>query len=610
MKKSALRASVLALFLMVALLLTSCAPSYSKMNLSKHVTLEESDYKGLAPEVDRVIISDSDVTKAILGFRYDKKTAATGDYAAQNPVSIYDELGILYEAVDSEGNVVETNITWDRSSTASAAYTLPIGTLLGLGYERHEEGTLLRHLEDLFLTDALKAYDYKVDGRVQTEDEDGKLSNEINLDKTSVVYVGYTSDLTGYSKGFVKLDLTEYDLANPKGNDFNEAIALGLLQLYREGDENKLTVNAKKSKNIYINPADDSIIRTDGSNFLDYTYTDDAGASKTFQISATVYGAFQLNQFDYNATALETTFTYPDDAEGTYSKDGSSTAIKNVEVTVRVYVLAAKSYIYPDYDDAFITETMGFTSADGKTGDALKAEYEASVKNDLQTKENEKADKAATDVILDLFMDKLKDEDFNLPKQKVKAFVRDSMDNLRYEYDTSYKSYFKTFEDFAIKYCYFETATGSLNNGAPQSIYTLYKGNFSTYAKAHKDGVSPLTSESTAGYSLKDVKAELTRQAEAVVKEEVALRRLAEVLNVTFTAEEFSTYVEKLYKQEVPEDSRESITLNYFIEIFGRENFEGALLKTKLDDALFALNKDTVVYKDKTSAGEAISDGE
>lgn len=613
MKKSVLRLSILALFLLSAVLLTSCGQSYSKMNISKHCFLDEADYTALAPEVDKVIISDEDVDKAILDYRFQNRKEKEGDYPYQNPVQMYDQLGILYEATDADGNIVESNMAWDRSASATAQYTLPSGTLLYLGYQKHAEGSLLAFLENKFLNDGVKAYDHKVDGRVQTKDEDGKLSSAMHLDKTSVVYVGYTSDLADKKKGFIMLDLTEFDPENVKGDSFEEAVALGLLQLFSDVDaDNKLTVDSVNSKVIYVNQE-----KTDGSNWLSYPYTDDAGNDVKFTVNATVYGAFQLDQLSYNATVFETPFTYPEDAEGTYVKGEESVDKKNVDVTVKVYVLGAADYTYPEYTDSFITETMKFTSADSKTGDALKAEYEAYVKSDLQAKEDQKAADAATKVIFDTFMEGLTDENFKLPGAKVRAYVRETLDNLRYLYDSYsftygsstyyYRSLFKSFEEFAVKYAYFQTATGVagagsayLEENSTYSLYTIYGGSFDNYAISR----SAFKSESTAGYKMSNVREELTRQGQELVKKELALRRVAELLGVSVTAEEFDTYVNKLYNQEIKkEEDKLAMPLNAYIEYYGRDNLEGALLKTKVDAKLFELNKDTVVYNEINSDG-------
>ncbi len=617
MKKSVLRLSVLALFVLAAMLLTSCGQSYSKMNVSKYCFLDEDDYTALAPEVDKVIISDEDTASAILDYRFQNRKEKEGDYPYQNPVQLYDQLGILYEAVDADGNVVESNMAWNRSASASAEYSLPSGTLLYLGYQKHVEGSLLAFLADKFLTDGIKAYDHKVDGKVQTKSEDGKISGAMNIDKTSVVYVGYTSDLTGKSKDFIMLDLTEFDPENVKGDSFEEALALGLLQLYADDESaTKLTVDSKAAKIIYVNQE-----KTDGSNCLAYPYTDDAGNTVAFTINATVYGAWQLDQLGYNATVFETDFTYPEDAEGTYVKGEESVDKKNVDVTVKVYVLGAADYTYPEYDDTFITETMKFASADGKTGDDLKAEYEAFVKSDLQSKENDKAAKAATAIIFDTFMKGLTDENFKLPGAKVRAYVRETKDNLRYLYDSYsftyssktyyYRTLFKSFEEFAVKYAFFTTATGVAASGSSYleenstySLYTIYGGSFDNYAISR----SAFKSESTAGYTMKNVSEELTRQGQELVKKELALRRVAELLGISITTEEFNTYVEKLYNQEIKTESdKKAMPLAYYIEYYGRDNLEGALLKTKVEAKLFELNKDTVVYNEIDSKGNDLT---
>ena len=89
-----------------------------------------------------------------------------------------------------------------------------------------------------------------------------------------------------------------------------------------------------------------------------------------------------------------------------------------------------------------------------------------------------------------------------------------------------------------------------------------------------------------------------------LVKKELALRRVAELLGVSVTAEEFDTYVNKLYNQEIKkEEDKLAMPLNAYIEYYGRDNLEGALLKTKVDAKLFELNKDTVVYNEINSDG-------
>ena len=162
-----------------------------------------------------------------------------------------------------------------------------------------------------------------------------------------------------------------------------------------------------------------------------------------------------------------------------------------------------------------------------------------------------------------------------------------------------------------MKYAFFKTATGVAGSGSSYleenstySLYTIYGGSFDNYAISR----AAFKSESTAGYKMKQVNEELTRQGQELVKKELALRRVAELLGVSITTEEFNTYVEKLYNQEIKSESdKKAMPLATYIEYYGRDNLEGALLKTKVEAKLFELNKTTVVYNEIDSKGNDLT---
>lgn len=589
MRRSFTRITLVALLLLSAVLLSSCAFSFLKADMTKYIRIDESDYIGLTPTVDRAIINKdtdkvNDVWNKILALRTAK--AEKGETLQSGAVSEFDQVGVYIWNIDSEGNVVATNMGYvekNKDDSSSETSGKPGYQLIKIGYGEESEAFNAAVADMLYKVDEKGniTAEYVNQHRLIWLDEQDK-----ELDAHSFVYVTYSTASASFSsqsktsKQLINLDWWGKQEAG--ADKFYEAVARGLAKL---GEDGKLKVRPNSSYTIHVLPVGSTPEKEEEADSVNLFYNCGAkdGEPESFDIKVTVHaGMLPYNSGEGEYRDLSTVYKYGEKASGTYTTlDGKTKKVSEAgDTTIYIYTMERTSYTVPAYDDAFINGE-GFT-ADGKTGDELKAAFEKHLKEELQKIQDEKAEKAAKEALFEAFAKNLTDADYTVPEKEVKAYQKEQMDGLKYYYYTFYNGIYQqiydTFEKFASSQLGLpsESNMTTIKNKLWENGVATVKHKLQIFGLAQALGVADPTD------------AEIYDRARTLLVEE---------LNASNSS---STDTDK--KVYTKEDISDAAAKKAAEESYGKDNLAGAILYEKVIDILYEKNRENVKWNDVTTA--------
>ena len=487
MKKTKRFIGVTALLLAALMLFSSCAITYRDVDSSEYVKLADGfDFKNfkLSTETEKMIVTDDDVkvhiNKELFALREAVKNSnGDPDVNQVGEYNKYDVLTIRTILYDKSGNLVKDGFVLGSKADPANDGTIVLGSeqALYLGYGVGINQGLLEKLEnDMFLAPetALLAENQHV------------IYNNVGSVKAGALgmmpAVGYVTYSTTYTSGTnnthdgnkvttvspMHFDKIAADIAadGVGTNSYDEVIYLGLKALIEQQKDiegKQIMPSLTKELNIAVYPTataiPDEAVKDENNVAIQYDI-DFADTTKLDYKKGTVKVKLQGTvDFTDSATApsaFVTTYTYPDDATGTYTVGSEKKDLKGTECTVYTYVVERAPYTRPDYNAATVKEKLGFTTE--STDDAtVVAEYEASIKSRLQKACDALAEEEVKQVLLaQILANTTLLED---PVRNIKNYVNGVIDQAKEQYhaggyrdkvNASGEYVYDDFEDFLI----------------------------------------------------------------------------------------------------------------------------------------------------------------
>lgn len=487
MKKTRRFIGVTALLLAALMLFSSCAITYRDVNSSEYVKLADGfDFKNfkLSTETEKMIVTDEDVkvhiNKALFALREAVKNS-NGDPDVNQPGAYnkYDVLTIRTILYDKSGNLVKDGFVLGSKADPANDGTIVLGSeqALYLGYGAGINQDLLAKLEDEMFehpTSVLLAENQHVVYNNVGSMKAGALGlmPAVGYVTYSTTYTSSTGNTHDGSKittvSPMHFDKIAADIAadGVGTNSYDEVVYLGLKALIEQQknvDGKQVTPSFTKELSIAVYPTATEIpdnAAKDESNvaiqydidFADTTKLD----YKTGVVKVKLQGTVDFTDKSTAPSAFVTTYTYPDDATGTYTVGSEKKDLKGTECTVYTYVIERAPYSRPDYNAATVKEKLDFATE--STDDAtVIAEYEASIKSRLQKACDALAEEEVKKVLLaQILANTTLLED---PVRNIKNYVNGVIDQAKEQYhaggyrdkvNASGEYVYDDFEDFLI----------------------------------------------------------------------------------------------------------------------------------------------------------------
>lgn len=477
MKKTTKILSAVALLLAALMLFSACSISYRTADTADYIQIAENAYRAVTLAIDKMVVDADDVKQFINDLRYQNKKVIKSSSDTNAPyvtgaVAAYDVLSLRYLMYDEEGNLVAHNFSIDSKQSGSSKLVLLQGTSLPIGFWPIGDPSSLNEGLDAWFEEQIFG-----DGSAPADYPSHVIGSNLLGDAATgitelpeILFCTFkssysTTGTTGDSATTVTpLHITKLlEQAKAGGtNSYNQAIALGLEQVitklkageYAEGA--KLKPGSKITINVYPNESDipeGAAYEVDNAHIvykMDFSNVKTGTSYDKGKIELTVSG---VSTPDTGASALKPagTYTYPSDATGKYKTEkGDSHDIKDTKCTAYIFFEERVGYEYPAYNAEFIKTTAGFASH--KTDEAeLKAEYEESVRKDLQEDCDLTAKKKAMSRLWDTAVKNT--TLVKTPTANVKAYQKNELNYYKYlYYDYGYgnSGYYDDFEDFVV----------------------------------------------------------------------------------------------------------------------------------------------------------------
>lgn len=368
-------------------------------DLSKYITLSESDYKSFHVNDVFYEISDFDVDVEILKLLYSnrgKTPLYDGKYYRNKVVSAGDEAFIYYRGYTVDENGVETDFDGGCNFFSGSAYQLGIGSGGFVpGFELGLVGVLPGDYETLDIIDS---------GKVRDGD---------------VVFLTYTviSPDKNESKTSARIDLSREDIDDIYGDGFREFLLGG----------------ADGSKPITI-----------GEGIL---------GTRIFPVdngSATYY--------NMKVTGVMREESDPITIDVRFPSDYKEASLRGKWVKFDVYVEKVQYYEAPEYNDAFVTDTLKITDETllGIEGEGSAEKYRELIRAELVAEYEETRLSVIEEAFWDYIVGKVTVKE--LPETLVQRFYNEYYTELSTQH-AYYQSYYPDLESFGRAYYSIEDPT-------------------------------------------------------------------------------------------------------------------------------------------------------
>lgn len=365
---------------------------YLRSDLSKYISLSESDYKGFDVELGFFTDEEADTERKIMQLLYAHKSlnpVNKGADVLKVPVSLGDTVYIYYRGYTVDENGRQTELD-SSSNMLDERYPLGIGSLTFIpGFEEKLIGALpLEHKLDV-ATDRFES------GYVLRDD---------------VIYLDYTAIL-------------------PDGG----------------------TVNSKNERIDLSDPLTDLFF---GEGFCEYFSSSninigsEISGEKTFSVSdgTAVYLDMKVN---YAIRCKNEPLT----VDVRFPFDYTEASLRGKEVKFDVYFSHTVDYDVPEYNSDFVTETLKISSdtLGGYKGADMAEKYRAFVLESVKKEYDTRCETLAEELIWDAFKEKA--ELIKLPEEEVSEVYEEIYYSLYSEYYTYFSAKFASFDDY-VRYYY------------------------------------------------------------------------------------------------------------------------------------------------------------
>ena len=494
MKKTKRLVSVLALLLASLMLFSSCAISYKNADPAEYVQFVEGfDFKNftMTGKVDQMVVKDEDVTvhinQLLFALREAVKTSdGKADVNQPGKYNKYDILTIRTVLYDKDGNLITHDLAVNSKTPTADDNTVTLNAeqALYLGYGDGINTDLLAALEKaMYPGEDLLFQNHRV-----AYNNIGGIKGGALEKMPAIGYVTYSTSYIGSSNSAVTgggkastptpVHFEKIEKGSVSKDSYEEAIYLGIKELVTRlaETENKLTASATKDLTIKVYPVENGV-PTDAKFEADATaiaYDLNFGGTDAPDEGTIVVKLRGTLDFTLDAEtpgAFVTTYTYPEDATGTYDakeldENGALKTVKKdlkgTECSVYVYVIERAPYTRPDYNAETVKTKLNFET--DKTEDAeVIAEYEASVKSELQEKCDAQTKQKAKDALREALL--AKTTLIKEPVRNIENYVKEVIDDAKSVYygngydtkkNTAGEYVYDDFEDYLVS-IYFPT---------------------------------------------------------------------------------------------------------------------------------------------------------
>ena len=615
MKKTRKILSLVALLLASVTLFTACGVNYRTADAADYVTIGEKGYKNVALSVNKTIITERDIDKALFALRFENKTEIKED-ATDGKVKQYDVVDLRLAIYDDKKNLVFSQFGIDatkyneKDSNKKPLYTVaPVGGLslaIGYGEFAHKEITLdsgskltlpvefLKGLENALYPSenaGLKAEDHQIKGLWKDKEK-----TQVAVD-TPVPYLdgfftvtytpGYEKDGVtnpGTSTGPVTIDTYMYEGKEQGTNSYTEAIYLGLAKyaekhdLYCKGNGSPILIHVVPTASTEALPEGDasSVYIKYDLDFEDPKKTNyKAGTISTSLVFAYIIhdtageGAAEplLAKPIPGADGKELTWTPGSTYEGEYKSGTTTEKMAGKTFTVRAYIEKRTAYDFAteDADVAkLIKEKGGHDHIEGLTG--TDADVISKYRDHLMEEMQEAADEDARLTAMTLLWQqavKLSSADGKKSSHSfAKAYRNDEVEYLKYlYYDMGYSGRYDSFKEFAVSYA----------NMGYDSHYTAL---LESYLTPDKDGKYKLPLEkndkgentrASIKAAYKQLESIFYQEGLKVAKERALTYLLADLLGVRLDEDALQAKLDEAVKKkndETKETIRDTVTVD------------------------------------------------
>ena len=614
MKRTRKFLSAIALILVMATFLTSCAVNYATADLSKYVSVTESTYNGVKVDVDKTVYAQEVILQQVWNSLRSVKTAEDGtklEGMFNGTVEKFDTVNYYHYAIDKDGNVVHTSIYRDEEGNMETE-------TLNVGYGTNKE--LFKDIEKMIYDttdpDNIIAVDIKDHlGMYETE-------KSVAIPKNAIWFIAdaasskANSTLPGTwkkSQEFIVNVMQYLDKEEQGKNDYLEAIALGFAHAAEiaDGSEDKPGAKIGTLKTIRVYPtAYEGEMEADSASGVSIRYdidfdTVDGKEYDQGVITVNTEAAFYMAKGNgasegYEATPISFTYTFPESYTAKYTlADGKTQkTVGGTETTMYIYLVSRTAYTMPEYNPttdeektALVEAIKGVFKSDLTDVDELKAAYETSVREKLEHEFVHEAETAARQSIWDAVVSgaTVVDPANPVPKANVDAYVRAAKNNIKYYYSS------------VGQYTY--DKSGSLVYVTPKSlgIYKSYKD----YAVAMYSTDEEYKNQTVKTFD--DVEAILRNEGTQAVKEMMLAYVIAEKLGLSVSeelynetvAERAAEWIKEIQEQEkASAGMHREYTVKDYVDSVGEDNIRGGILIEMVKDKLYEMNKSGVTYKE------------
>ena len=444
-------------------------------NLSKYVSISKGDYTGISVEVSGIDpVQDFDVENAILQAlckNKDKEPLFGGVYMRNQTLTAGDVVLLHYRGYtlgkDGRPDYFDGGCNFSSDSSElelGSGGFVPLFELNLIGknakdyssFKKVESVGAIGENDKIFISYVRELNDGAVSGTKCAAIDLSLGREEIDKQYGTLFY----GSIVGQQYG----SIPDFNVETDNGGEVFKDV-----KVYRatgEGDVIQLTYSAYyfdggvvSSKSEIIDLSDPTIDEIYGEGFREFFTSgkapigtkalNESGKSATLNTKA---AEDEINAFyDLTVSYVYDLGDNPLTIEAYFPLDYQEPTLAGKTAYFDVYIEKALIYDTPEYNDAFITDTLKLTAEDLKDyeGDTLTEKYTAKLKADLEEKYQENVDAAVDEKLWEIFNKKA------TVKKLPETDVRDYYDRYYSEIETqfqSYQSYYQSIDAFAREY--------------------------------------------------------------------------------------------------------------------------------------------------------------
>ena len=379
---------------------------YMKTNLKKYVTVSADLYNGYEVTINIPAVADKDIENEIIKVLCQNKITPDGPVTEKTNVvlSAGDIANIYYRGYTKGEDGKKNYFDGGCNFTDSSSYALELGS--GSFIPGFEQNLIGKNQND-------HASFTKLDSGMITGTEIISLTYSVNQAD------GFTKLATT-----VMIDLSDETLDETWGAGFRDYFITNAKKI-QIGVDNKFATGKNGDDMLKVDPVNPK----EGTSEKQDTYFD-------MYISE----AYRIGE----GKVLEVEAYFPTD----YQKK----ELQGETAYFEVYIKGAKDYVTPEYNEAFITDTLKIKAEDlaEYEGTTLIEKYESKIKADLvKTYE----DKAKSAIEAKLWEVVLAGANFKkLPEKEVNSIYQSSLSEIVSTYQSGYSNYYSSIDAFARAY--------------------------------------------------------------------------------------------------------------------------------------------------------------